>query len=129
MITKMKRICSFEKFIMHLCLDCKLCFLPNGLRYHPEGVLPEWDREAWRWGGGRGSRPTGKMIRHRKLLDCEACRRLPQRQVHYPGARPGRCVGQLLSVTPLCRTSNCLLLSRSYAFLLLALAIQSMPVT
>ncbi len=33
--------------------------LPNGLRYP-------------RWGGGRRSRPTGKMIRRRKMLEIAA---------------------------------------------------------
>ena len=40
-----------------------------------------------------------------------------------------RCVGPQLPITPLCRKGNCLFLPHSYAFSLLALAIQSMPVT
>jgi len=43
-------------FVFELALAFAFDLAPNGLRYP-------------RWGGGRRSRPTGKMIRRRKLLE------------------------------------------------------------
>ncbi len=45
-----------KRLILHFRLSKRLFYPPNGLRY-------------LRWGWGRRSRPTGKMLRCRKLIE------------------------------------------------------------